>query len=159
MRIMRNPTLFALAAVSALAASGCFGFEHKSNITGPATAGHNAFMGTWTSGNLIPSPSACSNFKWTVSEQTATTIKGSFSATCAGELNLSGIAEGELTSSANNPTSLKWKANGKASAPGLTSCDVTLEGTATLETDSIRVPYKGKTCLGDVEGVESLKRR
>jgi hypothetical protein len=152
---MRNPTLFALAAISALAASGCFGFEHKSNITGPATAGHNAFMGTWTSGSLIPSPSACSNFKWTVSEQTATTAKGAFSATCAGGLNLSGIAEGELTT----PTSLKWKANGKAEAPGLTSCDINLDGTATLEVDSIRVPYKGKTCLGDVEGVESLKRR
>ena len=49
-------------------------------------------------GNLIPSPSACGDFKWTVTEQTATTAKGSFSATCAGDLKLAGIAEGEFTS-------------------------------------------------------------
>ena len=152
---MRNRTLTALAAVCLLGTTGCFSFERKSNITGPAVSGTNAFMGTWTSGNIIPSPNACGDFKWSVSEQTATTAKGSFSATCAGDLKLTGIAEGELTTAA----SLKWKANGNATAPGLTSCAIALTGTAELLSDSIRVPYSGKTCLGDVQGVESLKKR
>jgi hypothetical protein len=152
---MKTPTFLAIAAACALVTTGCFSFEHKSNITGPSATGNNAFVGTWTSSNLIPSPSACGNFKWTVSEQTATKAKGAFSATCAGDLNLSGIAEGELTS----PTSLKWKADGNATAPGLSSCSINLTGTAELQSDSIRVPYEGKTCLGDVKGVESLKKR
>ena len=154
-RNMTKPSLLVLAAVSAVATTGCFSFEHKSNITGPAATGTKAFVGTWTSGNIIPSPTACSNFKWSVSEQTATKAKGSFSATCAGDLRLSGIAEGELTS----PTTLKWKADGNATAPGLTSCAINLTGTAELQSDSIRVPYSGKTCLGDVQGIESLRKR
>ena len=103
----------------------------------------------------IPSPSACGDFKWTVNEQSATKARGAFSATCAGDLKLSGIAEGELTS----PTTLSWKADGNATAPGLTSCTINLTGTAELQADSIRIPYEGKTCLGDVKGVESLRKR
>lgn len=152
---MKNRTLMVMLAVSAVAVSGCFSFEHTSSVTEPGITGTNALMGTWTSSNLIPSPSACSDFKWTVSEQTATRAKGAFSASCAADLKLSGTAEGELTSG----TSLKWSASGNATAPGLTSCAITLTGTAELQQDSIRVPYSGKTCLGDVQGVESLKKR
>ena len=112
-------------------------------------------MGNWSSGNLIPSPSACTDFKWNVTEQTTTTAKGNFSATCAGDLKLSGTAQGELTSAA----SLKWSATGNATAPGLTSCAISLTGTAELQLDTIRVPYSGNTCLGPVSGVESLKKR
>ncbi len=152
---MRNLTLTALAAVCLLGTTGCFSFERKSNITGPAATGTTAFVGVWTSGNIIPSPNACGDFKWSVSEQTATTAKGSFSATCAGSLKLSGIAEGKLIS----PTSLEWKATGNATAPDLASCPISLTGTAELQSDSIKVPYRGTTCLGDVQGVESLKKR
>ena len=114
---MRNRILSALVALSAFAASGCFSFEQKSTVAGPAASGNSALLGTWTSANLIPSPSACGDFKWTVSEQTSTTARGSFSATCAGDLKLTGTAEGTLTS----PTSLSWKADGNATAPGLLS--------------------------------------
>lgn len=152
---MTNRILTAVVAMSAIAASGCFSFEHKSTVTGPAAAGTNAFLGTWTSANIVPSPSACGDFKWTVSGQTTTKAKGAFSATCAGDLKLAGIAEGELTST----VSLKWTASGNATAPGLTSCAINLAGTAELQQDSIRVPYSGTTCLGKVEGVESLRKR
>jgi hypothetical protein len=157
---MRNQIFRALAAVCVLATPGCFSFEHKSNVTGPAATGTTAFVGIWTSGNIIPSPNACGDFKWTVSEQTATTAKGSFSATCAGGLKLSGIAEGKLmTGTLTSPTSLEWKANGNATAADLASCAISLTGTAELQLDSIRVPYSGTTCLGPVSGVESLKKR
>lgn len=152
---MRNLVLAALLSVSALAATGCIGFERKSSVTGPSAAGTSAFMGNWSSSNIIPSPSACSNFKWTVSEQTATSAKGNFSATCAGDLQLTGTAQGQLTSA----STLAWSATGNATAPGLTSCAISLTGTAELLVDTIRVPYSGTTCLGPVSGVESLKKR
>jgi hypothetical protein len=152
---MKNIVLAAVLSVSALAATGCIGFEHKSSITGPSATGTNAFMGTWSSSNLIPSPSACADFKWNVTDQTATTAKGNFSATCAGDLKLTGTAQGELTSAA----SLKWSATGNATAPGLTSCAISLTGTAELQIDTIKIPYSGNTCLGPVSGVESIKKR
>lgn len=152
---MKNRILVAVLSLSAMAAAGCVGVERQSALTGPSAAGTSAFSGTWTSGSLIPSPSACSDFKWNVTEQTATTAKGAFTATCAGQLQLAGTAQGSLTSA----SSLTWSASGNATAPGLTSCAITLTGTAELQVDTIRIPYSGDTCLGKVSGVESLKKR
>ena len=67
---------------------------------------------------------------------------------------LTSVARGQLSGS-----TITWNAEGNASAPGLTSCAISLTGTAELQTDSIRVPYSGDTCLGKVSGVETLKRR
>ena len=152
---MKNFFLAALLSVSALVATGCIGFEHKSSVTEPGGAGAGAFMGTWSSSNIIPAPGACTDFKWNVTEQTATSAKGNFSATCAGDLKLSGTAQGSLTST----TTLAWSATGNATAAGLVSCAISLTGTAELLVDTIRVPYSGDTCLGKVSGVESLKKR
>lgn len=152
---MKNILLSAVLSVSALAATGCLGFEHKSSVTGPSASGTNAFMGSWTSTNIIPSPTACTDFKWDVTEQTPTSAKGNFSATCANELRLSGTAQGNLTSG----STLSWSATGNATAPGLPSCAISLTGTAELLVDTIRVPYAGDTCLGKVNGVESLRKR
>jgi len=143
-----------LALVLLLSASACIGFEHKSSATGPSAAGIGALMGTWSSANIIPSPTTCTDFRWTPSEQTNTTARGAFSATCAGDLRLSGTAEGALTTAG----SITWSAQGNATAPGLTSCGIALTGTAELTTDSIRIPYQGNTCLGAVSGVEVLRR-
>jgi len=147
-------TLLAMLSCAAFAA-GCTGLEHKSSLTEPSIAGNNSFLGNWTSSTLIPTPSTCTDFKWNVSEQTASSMKGSFSATCPGDLKFTGTAEGALTS----PTTIKWTAVANASAPGLTSCTLNLGGTATLGTESIIVPYDGTTCLGNVKGIETLKKR
>ena len=152
---MKNLALVAMLSVSALAATGCIGFERKSSLTGPSASGTNAFMGTWSSANIIPSPGACTDFKWDVTEQTSTSAKGNFSATCANDLKLSGTAQGNLTSG----TTLSWSATGNATALGLVSCAISLTGTAELLIDTIRVPYSGDTCLGKVSGVESLRKR
>lgn len=152
---MKNLIAVALLSLSTLSATGCIGFERGSSTTGPAATGTSAFMGTWSSTNIIPSPSACTDFKWDVTEQTATSAKGNFSATCVGELKLNGTAEGNLTSG----TTLRWSASGNATAPGLPSCSISLTGTAELLIDTIRVPYSGDTCLGKVNGIESLRKR
>jgi hypothetical protein len=137
----------------AASAAACIGFERKSTVTGPSASGIGTLSGSWTSATIIPSPSSCTDFKWTVSEQTATSAKGSFSATCANDLKLAGTAEGTLSGS-----TILWLAQGTGSAPGLTSCSISLTGTAEIGIDTVRVPYSGDTCLGKVSGVETLKR-
>jgi hypothetical protein len=152
---MKNRTLLVALLIAAASAAGCTGFERESSSTAPTAAGSNSLLGAWTSSSVIPSPSTCTDFVWTVSEQTGTSARGSFSATCAGELKLTGVAQGAFT----HPTAIAWSASGNATGPGLTSCAISLTGTATLGTDAIRIPYNGTTCLGPVSGIESVRRR
>ena len=151
---MKHRILLAVFSIAAVTAGGCTGFERKSSLTQPTTSGIGALMGNWTSASIVPTPGSCTDFKWNVTEQTATTAKGSFSASCAGDLKLTGTAQGELGTNGI----INWTAEGTASAPGLTSCAISLKGTAEPGTDTIRVPYSGDTCLGKVSGIESLKR-
>jgi hypothetical protein len=150
--------ILACAVAVSVAVAGCTSFEHTSTTTSPSGTGVAALMGTWASAsaaaNGIPTISTCVDFKWNATEQTATTAKGSFSATCAGDLKVSGTASGTLTGS-----TIAWGANGTTTLPGQTACPVTLTGTAELGANSIRVPYSGSTCLGPVSGVEILNRK
>ncbi|MDQ3348613.1 MAG: hypothetical protein M3545_11675 [Acidobacteriota bacterium] len=136
-------------------AAACTGVERESSLTSPSAGGNNSLMGNWTSSTLIPTPSTCTDFKWNVSEQTGTSARGAFTATCAGNLKLTGTAQGAFTS----PAAIAWTADGNATAPGLTSCAIKLTGTASLGTDSVVIPYEGTTCLGPVKGIETLRKR
>jgi hypothetical protein len=149
---MKNTLSIALTIVAALT-SACLGYERKSTL-GPTSSGIGALLGNWSSTNLVPSANTCSDFKWNVAEQTGNSASGTFSATCAGDLRISGTASGTLSGSAIN-----WNAQATASVPGLPSCAITLSGTAELGVDSIRVPYSGDTCLAKVSGVEVLRKR
>jgi hypothetical protein len=149
---MKKAFLLAALTVSAGLAAGCFEFERKSTL-GPTADGAAALLGSWTSGSIIPAPGQCTDFKWNVTEQTGNSAAGSFSAKCAGDLQISGTAQGTLSGSTVN-----WSANATASVPGLASCPIALTGTAELLVDSIRVPYSGTTCLGPVSGVETLRK-
>lgn len=144
-------SVFALA----VAAAGCAGFEHKSTTTSPTAAGVSALMGTWASASsAIPAVGSCSDFKWSPTEQKATSAKGSFTASCAGDLKVAGTAQGTLGGGVIN-----WTATGVAQAPNVPLCAITLTGTAELGANSIRIPYSGDTCLGKVSGVEILNKR
>jgi hypothetical protein len=151
---MKKLAQLCICLAVAASTTACFGFERGNSATGPSAAGVGALMGNWTSSSLIPTPSTCADFKWNVTEQTATAARGSFSATCANDLKLSGTAQGTLSGS-----SIEWSAEGVASAAGLSGCAITLRGTAEIGVTSIRVPYSGDTCLGKVSGVETLSRR
>jgi hypothetical protein len=139
----------------AASAAACIGFERKSTVTGPSAVGIGALMGSWTSSSIIPSPTSCTDFKWNVTEQTTATAKGAFTATCANDLKVTGTAQGTIHPSGSP---INWSAEGTAVAPGLSSCKITLTGTAEIGTTTVRVPYSGDTCLGKVNGVETLKR-
>ena len=146
-----------LATILCLAcASGCVGYSSKSSVTGPTAGGVAALMGTWvsTGASAIPSASTCTDFKWNPTEQTSNSAKGSFSASCAGDLKVSGTATGTMSGSV-----ISWAANGNATTPTLSSCQILLAGSAELGVDSIRIPYSGTTCLGPVSGVEILNKK
>jgi len=143
------------AMVIALAAAGC-SYESKTTLTDPSSNPVASLIGSWTSASasLVPAAATCTDFKWNPTEQTGTSAKGSFSARCAGDLQLEGTAAGTL-----NGTTIAWSANGAAKSPVIPTCAVSLAGTAELGLNSIRVPYSGTTCLGPVSGVEVLNRR
>jgi hypothetical protein len=146
--------IFASALALSAAVAGCAGFEHTSTTTSPSATGVAALMGTWASASsVIPSASTCSDFKWNATEQTTTAAKGSFSATCAGDLKVAGTAQGVL-----NGSVITWSAEGDATTAGI-ACRITLTGTAELGANSIRVPYSGDTCVGKVAGVEILNKK
>jgi hypothetical protein len=147
--------IFASALAFSVAVAGCASFEHTSTTTGPSATGVAALMGTWASASsVIPSASTCSDFKWNATEQTATAAKGSFSATCAGSLKVTGVAQGTLSGSV-----ITWSAEGDATGSDGIACRITLTGTAEIGANSIRVPYSGDTCVGKVSGIEILNKK
>lgn len=148
----KNLLLMTLVSLGAAAASGCMGYERRSS-TSPTTVGTAALLGSWTSSAALPSPTSCTNFRWNVTDQSGSTASGTFSATCAGNLQVAGTANATL--SGGNVT---WNAAAAATVPNLPSCPITLTGTAEIGVDSIRVPYSGDTCLGKVSGVEVLRK-
>ena len=150
---MKNAINVVVCISVAVVCTACFGFERKSTVAGPSASGINSLMGTWTSTNIVPTPGSCSDFKWNVTEQTGATVKGRFSATCAGSVQLTGTAQGTLSGS-----TIRWDAQGVGTAPGLPSCNIALNGTAEIGVDSVRVPYSGTTCVGPVSGTEILRK-
>jgi hypothetical protein len=148
--------IFACALATCAAASACVGYENKTTMTNPSATTVEALVGSWKSAtaNTLPSPSSCTDFNWTPTQQTPTSAMGSFSASCAGGLKVSGTAAATL-----NATTVAWTANAIASTPDIPSCNVSLTGTAELGVNSIRVPYSGTTCLGPVSGVEVLNKK
>jgi hypothetical protein len=151
--------LISLCALAAgVAAGACVGYESRTTAPTAGAAGGAiaALVGTWHSAStsIIPSASSCTNFSWTPSQQSATAATGAFSATCAGDLKVSGTASGTLSG-----TTITWTAQAVASTPQISSCAVTLNGTAELGVNSVRVPYAGTTCLGPVSGVEVLDKK
>lgn len=144
-------TAFALLAAASIASAGCFEYGRES--TRPSTD-LTKLAGSWASGNLGDIAGSCGNFQWRVTEYTGSTAAGSFSAVCAGDLNLEGTAQGQLVGSTVN-----WSAAGIASSPSLSSCAISLNGTAQLKDDTVEVAYNGNTCLGPVSGTEILTRR
>jgi hypothetical protein len=152
---MKNCVLATILCFAA-AASACVGYSNKTSVTGPGATGVAALMGNWASAGAgaVPSPSTCTDFKWSPTEQTQSSAKGSFSASCAGDLKVTGTATATLSGGA-----IRWEANANASAPALSSCPIALAGTAELGVESIRIPYAGTTCLGPVSGVEILNKR
>ena len=150
---MKTPAQIAVCLTIAISAAACIGYERNNTPTSPS-GGSGSLVGNWTSSSLVPTPSSCADFKWNITEQVGNTAKGSFSATCANDLKLTGTAQGTI-----NGSIIEWSATAVGNAAGLANCQVSLKGTAEIGVTTVRVPYSGDTCLGKVSGVESLSRR
>lgn len=142
-----------VVAIVALATTGCF--KSSSTVTTP-TGSASILGGTWITIGHIPGANAaqsCTNFSWAVTSFNGTTGSGTFSATCFGNVQIAGSASGTI-----NTNNISWAANATATVPNMPPCEIKLNGTATLQTDRIVIPYSGTTCLGDVSGTETVKR-
>lgn len=179
---MKNAYLLTLLLTSALA-TGC-SFEntakllsptaHSGNVGGTAgtttsTGGGNnsggsttttstpasAFSGAWGSSSIAGLPIGnCADLKWLITEQTATSIGGTVSATCSGGATVSATLNGQL----NGTDKVNLTATGTIVALGI-PCAFNLTGLGTRQTDaSMKLDYQGTHCLGNISGSETLRR-
>ncbi|HUR35342.1 MAG TPA: hypothetical protein VM032_16170 [Vicinamibacterales bacterium] len=121
----------------------------------PTTPAAPSMLGTWSSNPLSGiSASSCTGFSWQVTSQTATSLAGTFAATCANGMSATGSASGLL-----NGSDVPYTVSGTATVPGLPSCPFSIAGTAHIvDSNTLRIPYAGSTCLGPVSGEETLRR-
>jgi len=146
--------LCAIALVSSVLNAGCFEFLSKPPSSPTPTV--SMLGGQWTSttanaGTLLTS---CTNFRWNVTQQSASSAAGTFTATCFTTLQVAGSAQGTLSGA-----TLNWSATALATGSGLAGdCAISLSGTATMANNEITIPYSGTTCLGPVTGTEVLKK-
>lgn len=154
----------ALLAVALAVAWGCSGVERSSSPLGPTTptgattpigSSTPSLMGVWASNAVAGlSATSCGAFSWHVTSQTATSVSGTFSATCANGISITGTASGQI-----NGTDLPYTISGAAATSAFPSCAFFVRGTARIvDNNTLRVPYLGSTCLGPVSGEETLRR-
>jgi hypothetical protein len=164
---MRTNSLRSVAILLVLAAgtTACV-YEHTSELLTPtmpsaegATGGPGLtgpWTGLWTSAlPSDPSTWTCGGFQWNITDQTESSISGSFAALCAGVVMVQGSGSGQL-----NGSVATLSVGGQASVEGVTLvCPFTLDGVGHLQgEDEIDVTYTGSTCLGPVHGTETLGR-
>jgi hypothetical protein len=153
---MKRHTIIFLTMIAACASAACFEFSSK---TTPSSGTSQTLAGAWATTESLPGTSgslqdACVNFKWAVTQINGTSGSGTFSATCLGNMQVTGSASGTLVGS-----TLNWSANATGTVPNQSSCTISLTGSATLEANNkIRIPYQGTTCLGPVSGTEVITR-
>lgn len=170
---MKNAALFAICLAATLAA-GC-SFENTSKLLTPTTpsgsagtAGStssgsssststpaSAFSGAWGSSSIAGLPIAnCTDLKWLITEQSATSLAGTVSATCAGGATVNA----NLTGTMNGAGAMNLTAVGTFVAAG-TPCGFNLSGVGTRQiNDTMKLDYQGSYCLGTVSGTDTLRR-
>jgi hypothetical protein len=146
--------LCAIALVSSVLSAGCFEFLTKTPSNPTPTV--DFLGGQWvsTTANATSLLTSCTNFRWNVTQQSASSVSGTFTATCFTTLQVSGTAQGTLSGA-----TLNWSATALATGSGISGdCTIALSGSAAMANNEITIPYSGTTCLGPVSGTEVLKK-
>ena len=153
---MKRYVSVAVFAAMSVVPAGCIEFTRQAGeLTSPSTSqlAVSTLAGNYRSITSIPSPDSCTNFVWSVTEKTANSARGSFSASCQNNtLQVAGTAQGTQTGQ-----NIAFQVNATATSAGV-SCAISISGTAVVETNQVRVPYTGTSCFGNVSGTEILKR-
>lgn len=153
---MKNKSLFVVAGLSALLSAGCLEFLTHNTTSPSATpsATVQGMGGSWASvSSATPAAGTCTNFHWSITEFTGTTGSGTFSATCAGNLQVAGTAQGALSG-----TTVNWTASATGTGLDSVSCPISLTGTATFDGTQFRIPYSGTACGAPISGTEILRK-
>jgi hypothetical protein len=143
-----------LAASIALVGAGCLQVTDPSLSPSAPSAASQSLSGAWQS---VPAGGAaqetCTGFRWVVTQMEDATAAGTFTATCFGNVQVTGTAHGTVAGS-----TIDWTASALTSTTGATACAVSLIGSGRLGSDELVLPYSGSTCLGGITGTETLKR-
>lgn len=156
--IRRVSTLMLLLLAATVLTSGC-AYDRKTTATSPTSptgtgSTSSTYVGTWSS-NVAATPiaaDACGNFQWKITNQTATSIAGDFSALCAA-FTVAGTGAGQL-----NGQDVSLAASGTVSGGGVQVCSFALTATGTIQGDTLPLTYSGTICGGAVHGTETLRR-
>ena len=130
--------------------------SETSNPTGPSnpTTSLDAFAGTWSSVNASNPATGCGNVKYTITPTTATSANVTFTATCAGNISVTGSGAGTLSGDTIN-----WTANGLVSQGGVNCPFSFTNSRATLGADgNITINYTGTVCGIPVSGTEVVRK-
>ena len=123
--------------------------------TGGSNTAISQFAGVWASNSIAGLPLGnCSDVKWLITAQTASSVGGTVTANCASGVKVSA----NLTGTLQNEDVINLVANGMLTAMGL-PCQFNLDGTGTRQAgDTMKVNYNGSYCLGAVNGTETLRK-
>jgi hypothetical protein len=154
---MKPLTTAALFALACVLTSGCDLLSKKDTTpAGPTetTTTMDAFAGTWSSVTASTPSTGCGNLKYTVTPTSATSANVSFTATCAGNITVTGSGSGTLSGSVIN-----WSGSGLVAQGGV-NCPFTFTNSkATLDSSGqIVVNYTGTVCGIPVSGTETVKK-
>jgi hypothetical protein len=121
----------------------------------PAAVSMDVFAGPWASTSATTPATACGNVQYSVTPTSATTANITFSAICAGTIQVNGSGTGKV-----NGSTLEWSAQGLVGQGG-TNCPFAFpNGKATEEAGvGIKISYAGTVCGIPVTGSEVVKKR
>lgn len=157
--------------LAAVLFTACAGFEEQRTLLvptstnptpepgpGPTVGASGPMVGVWAADAEFAPPdvATCGNFQWQISSQSDTSLSGTFSATCGGNLTINGSGTGHML----NPQQVQISVDGAAVIGGFAACNFAVTGIGTItNNDTLTIPYSGNTCLGPVRGTETLRRR
>src|SRR5262245_61049709 len=126
-----------------------------STSTGGGTGATSAFSGAWGSSSIAGLPLGnCSDVKWLITDQSASSVSGTVTASCASGVNVAA----NLTGTIQSENVINLTATGTLTAMGL-PCQFNLNGAGTRQAgDTMKVDYNGSYCLGTVSGTETLRK-
>jgi hypothetical protein len=150
-----------LTPTSPSSVSGAEGSTSSTGSTGSSSNGTSstspasAFSGAWGSSSIAGLPLGnCSDVKWLITTQTASSVAGTVTANCASGV----VVAANLTGTLQNENVIDLVAGGTLTAMGL-PCTFNLTGTGTRQAgDTMKVDYDGSHCLGSVKGTETLRK-
>lgn len=148
-----SPSSVSGGAAGSTSSTGSTGSSSGGN--GSSTTAASAFSGAWGSSTIAGLPLGnCSDVKWLITAQTASSVSGTVTANCASGVTVAANLNGTMQSE----NVINLVATGTMTAMGL-PCQFNLNGTGTRQAgDTMKVDYNGSYCLGTVNGSETLRK-